>query len=173
MRETPFASKNPERKGCLARLRPNAERTERSGSPILQLLSLLSSLTGLFLLDSRRFKNGYVNSSVDRIAEFNNDDLHALRSQVQREYEAFRARGLALDLTRGRAPRMHTRATMGRLPPMAQLMALGTLPTGTSDQVLPGTGVVMGGHTSAVPGIVRARTATRRQLRTAGPGPVR
>jgi DNA-binding transcriptional MocR family regulator len=39
---------------------------------------------------------------VNRIAEFNTEDLHALRSQVQREYDAFGARGLVLDLTRGK-----------------------------------------------------------------------
>jgi DNA-binding transcriptional MocR family regulator len=39
---------------------------------------------------------------VNRIADFKNEELHALRLQVQREYEAFRARGLALDLTRGK-----------------------------------------------------------------------
>ena len=39
---------------------------------------------------------------MNRIADFKNEDLHAVRLQVQREYEAFRARGLALDLTRGK-----------------------------------------------------------------------
>jgi DNA-binding transcriptional MocR family regulator len=42
------------------------------------------------------------NNTVNRIADLKNEDLHALRLQVQREYEAFRERGLALDLTRGK-----------------------------------------------------------------------
>jgi DNA-binding transcriptional MocR family regulator len=39
---------------------------------------------------------------VNKITELNEEDLHALRAQVRGEYEAFRARGLALDMTRGK-----------------------------------------------------------------------
>ena len=36
------------------------------------------------------------------ITDLKEEDLHALQRQVRQEYEAFRARGLALDLTRGK-----------------------------------------------------------------------
>ena len=39
---------------------------------------------------------------MNQIAELKQEDLRALRSQVRAEYEAFRARGLALDMTRGK-----------------------------------------------------------------------
>jgi DNA-binding transcriptional MocR family regulator len=39
---------------------------------------------------------------VSPITDFKEEDLHALQGQVRQEYEAFRARGLALDLTRGK-----------------------------------------------------------------------
>ena len=39
---------------------------------------------------------------MNRIADFNDEDLHTLRREVRREYEIFRARGLALDMTRGK-----------------------------------------------------------------------
>jgi DNA-binding transcriptional MocR family regulator len=39
---------------------------------------------------------------MNRIADFNDEDLHTLRREVRREYETFRARGLALDMTRGK-----------------------------------------------------------------------
>jgi hypothetical protein len=42
---------------------------------------------------------------VNRIADLKNEDLHALRLQVQREYEAFRIRMLPVPMT-GRGPDM-------------------------------------------------------------------
>jgi DNA-binding transcriptional MocR family regulator len=39
---------------------------------------------------------------MNRIADFNDEELHTLRGEVRREYETFRARGLALDMTRGK-----------------------------------------------------------------------
>jgi DNA-binding transcriptional MocR family regulator len=39
---------------------------------------------------------------MNRIADFNDEDLYTLRREVRREYEIFRARGLALDMTRGK-----------------------------------------------------------------------
>jgi DNA-binding transcriptional MocR family regulator len=36
------------------------------------------------------------------LADLNDEDLHALRSQVAGEYEAFRSRGVKLDMTRGK-----------------------------------------------------------------------
>jgi DNA-binding transcriptional MocR family regulator len=39
---------------------------------------------------------------VNQITELKQEDLRALRSQVRAEYEDFRARGLALDMTRGK-----------------------------------------------------------------------
>jgi DNA-binding transcriptional MocR family regulator len=39
---------------------------------------------------------------VSPITDFKEEDLHALQGQVRQEYKAFRARGLALDLTRGK-----------------------------------------------------------------------
>jgi DNA-binding transcriptional MocR family regulator len=39
---------------------------------------------------------------VNRIADLNEEDLQMMRGQVHREYEDFRARGLALDMTRGK-----------------------------------------------------------------------
>jgi DNA-binding transcriptional MocR family regulator len=39
---------------------------------------------------------------VSPITDLKEEDLHALQRQVRQEYEAFRARGLALDLTRGK-----------------------------------------------------------------------
>src|SRR5580692_11392249 len=37
-----------------------------------------------------------------RIADFKNEDLYTLRHRVRSEYETFRARGLKLDMTRGK-----------------------------------------------------------------------
>jgi DNA-binding transcriptional MocR family regulator len=39
---------------------------------------------------------------VNRNAHFKEEDLHKLRPQILREYDDFRARGLALDMTRGK-----------------------------------------------------------------------
>jgi DNA-binding transcriptional MocR family regulator len=39
---------------------------------------------------------------VTRIADLNKDDLYALRDKVRADYDAFRARGLKLDMTRGK-----------------------------------------------------------------------
>jgi alanine-glyoxylate aminotransferase-like protein len=39
---------------------------------------------------------------VNQITELKQEELRALRNQVRAEYEAFRARGLALDMTRGK-----------------------------------------------------------------------
>jgi DNA-binding transcriptional MocR family regulator len=39
---------------------------------------------------------------VNRIADFQDEDLRALHHQVHSEYELFRARGLSLDMTRGK-----------------------------------------------------------------------
>jgi DNA-binding transcriptional MocR family regulator len=39
---------------------------------------------------------------LTRVADLNQEDLHALRGQVRQEYEALRARGLKLDMTRGK-----------------------------------------------------------------------
>ena len=39
---------------------------------------------------------------MTRIADLNQEDLHALRLQVRQEYDALRARGLKLDMTRGK-----------------------------------------------------------------------
>ena len=39
---------------------------------------------------------------MNQITELKQEDLRALRNQVRAEYEAFRARGLALDMTRGK-----------------------------------------------------------------------
>jgi DNA-binding transcriptional MocR family regulator len=39
---------------------------------------------------------------VNRITEIKQEDLRTLRHQVRGEYEEFRARGLALDMTRGK-----------------------------------------------------------------------
>jgi hypothetical protein len=39
---------------------------------------------------------------VNQVTELKQEDLRALRDQVRTEYEEFRARGLALDMTRGK-----------------------------------------------------------------------
>src|ERR1700733_12247440 len=39
---------------------------------------------------------------MTQLADMSNSDLHALRRQVRAEYDAFRARGLRLDMTRGK-----------------------------------------------------------------------
>jgi DNA-binding transcriptional MocR family regulator len=39
---------------------------------------------------------------VNQITELKEEDLHALRNQIRAEYEDFRARGLVLDMTRGK-----------------------------------------------------------------------
>ena len=39
---------------------------------------------------------------MNKITELTQEELCALRNQVRAEYEAFRARGLALDMTRGK-----------------------------------------------------------------------
>ena len=39
---------------------------------------------------------------MNRIADLSNADLQALRQKVRAEYDAFRARGLKLDMTRGK-----------------------------------------------------------------------
>ena len=43
-----------------------------------------------------------IDFTVNRIADFKEEDLHTLQRQVHSEYEAVRARGLALDMTRGK-----------------------------------------------------------------------
>ena len=43
-----------------------------------------------------------IDFTVNRIADFKEEDLHALERHVHHEYEAVRARGLALDMTRGK-----------------------------------------------------------------------